>query len=291
MRILLDGQPAELAPLPLKSGGQAAVHEVLGGTGLVVKVYRDPPTADQERRLTQMMKLAPLGGRPTHEGQPPELAWPVALGRTPDGRLVGYAMRRFGEPGHVQLLGLFNRQSRLRHFPDRADWRFLLGVSFNLAFMTARMHHQNLVVGDFSANNVVVDRDGFVTFLDCDTIGFIDPGSGEDFPCLMLTPEYCAPERQQGGPASDRSDDFALAILVYQLLTAGNHPFGGIRHDSDSDTSVKENIAYSASYVVRPEAVTVPRGIIDPAVLPPSLLELARRAFGPGVGDPSARPT
>ncbi|GAA3191846.1 protein kinase domain-containing protein [Actinocorallia longicatena] len=289
-RILLGGRPVDLAAEPLKSGGQAAVFEVPGSPDLVVKVYRDDPTPEQERRLTRMMDLAPLGGRPTHEGQPPELAWPVELCRTPDGRFAGYAMRRFGEPGYVQLLGLFNRQSRLRHFPERADWRFLLGVSFNLSFMTARMHHQGLIVGDFSSNNVVVDRDGFITFLDCDSIGFTDPGTAEEFPCLMLTPEYCAPERQKGGPATEATDDFALAILIYQLLTAGNHPFGGVRHDSDSDTSVKDNIAYSASYVVRPEAVTVPRGIIDPAVLPPALLDLARRAFGPGVEDPSARP-
>jgi DNA-binding helix-hairpin-helix protein with protein kinase domain len=37
--------------------------------------------------------------------------------------------------------------------------------------------------------------------------------------------------------------------------------------------------------------VVVPRTVIDPLVLPPALLGLARRAFGPGVDDPAARPT
>ncbi|MQY10367.1 hypothetical protein SRB5_04750 [Streptomyces sp. RB5] len=289
--VLLGQEETRLAAEPLKSGGQAAVFPVLGAGHTVVKLYRDPPGPDQERRLERMLAMAPLGGRPVEAAQPPELAWPTALARGPRGEFLGYAMRSFGEPGHVQLVGLFTRAQRLRLFPPRTDWRFLLGVAWNLAFMTVRMHHEGLFVGDFSASNVVVDANGFVTFLDCDSIAFTDAATGEHFPCTMQTPDYSAPERQEGGPATAASDDFALAVLAYQLLTAGNHPFGGVPRDSDSQSTVKDNIASSASYVVRPEDIVVPRGVVDPSVLPPALLELARTAFGPGVLDVSARPS
>ncbi|WFB10650.1 hypothetical protein LRS74_29155 [Streptomyces sp. LX-29] len=289
--VLGDGVRVTLAELPLKGGGQAAVYPVVGDDGVVVKIYRERQDDAQERRLTRMLAMSPLGGRPTDRSQQPELAWPTAVARGADGEFLGYAMRRFGEPDHVQLVGLFSKAQRLRLFPERADWRFLLGVAWNLSFMTARVHHEGLVIGDFSSSNVVVDRNGFITFLDCDSIAFTDPVSGEPFPCLMHTTDYSAPERQAGGPASRESDAFALAVLVYQLLTAGNHPFGGVPHDSDADSTVKDNIAASISYVVKPERVTVPRGIIDPSVLPPALLDLARTAFGPGVTDPAARPT
>ncbi|MFC8515844.1 hypothetical protein [Streptomyces sp. NPDC057257] len=289
--VFLDGRRVTLAEHPLKGGGQAAVFPVEGDDHTVVKLYRDRPGPDQERRLTRMLAMSPLAARPTDASQPPELAWPTALARGPEGEFLGYAMHRFGEPGHVQLVGLFTRAQRLRLFPDRADWRFLLGVSWNLAFMTARMHHDNLVIGDFSSSNVVVDANGFVTFLDCDSIAFTDPVTGEAFPCLMHTTDYSSPERQAGGPATRASDDFALAVLVYQLLTAGNHPFGGVPHESTSESTVKDNIAASVSYVVRPELVVVPRGTVDPSVLPPELLTLARSAFGPGVHAPAARPS
>ncbi|MEV6104323.1 hypothetical protein AB0M28_06340 [Streptomyces sp. NPDC051940] len=288
--VLLGQEKVRLAAEPLKGGGQAAVFPVVGGDSTVVKIYRDPPGPDQERRLERMLAMSPLGGRPTEASQPPELAWPTALARSPQGEFLGYAMRRFGEPQHVQLVGLFTRAQRLRHFPPEADWRFLLGVSWNLSFMTVRMHHDGLYIGDFSANNVVVDTNGFVTFLDCDSIAFKDPATAEYFPCVMQTADYSAPERQEGGPATAQSDDFALAVLVYQLLTAGNHPFGGVPRDSDSQSTVKDNIASSASYVVRPADIIVPRGVVDPSVLPPALLQLAQRAFGPGVRDASARP-
>ncbi|MFD9795747.1 hypothetical protein ACFWXK_32885 [Streptomyces sp. NPDC059070] len=289
--VLLGGVPVVLAAAPLKGGGQAAVYTVEGHDGIVVKLYRDPPGPEQERRLNRMLTMAPLGGRPTDRSQRPELAWPTAPAHAPGGEFLGYAMQRFGEPEHVQLVGLFTRAQRLRLFHDRADWRFLLGVAWNLAFMTARMHHEGLVIGDFSSSNVVVDANGFITFLDCDSIAFTDAVTGELFPCLMHTTDYSAPERQAGGPATRASDDFALAVLVYQLLTAGNHPFGGVPHDSDADSTVQDNIAASISYVVRPERVVVPRGTVDPSVLPPGLLELARAAFGPGVTDAAARPT
>lgn len=290
LTVFLDGKPVVLAELPLKGGGQAAVYPVVGDDGIVVKLYREPPGPEQERRLMRMLTMSPLAARPTNASQPPELAWPTALARGPRGEFLGYAMRRFGEPQHVQLIGLFTRAQRLKLFPDRADWRFLLGVSWNLAFMTARMHYDNLVIGDFSSSNVVVDGNGFVTFLDCDSIAFTDPVTGEPFPCLMHTTDYSSPERQAGGPATRATDDFALAVLVYQLLTAGNHPFGGVPHDSASESTVKDNIAASCSYVVRPELVVIPRGTVDPSVLPPELLTLARTAFGPGVQAPAARP-
>ncbi|WP_028803044.1 hypothetical protein [Streptomyces sp. 142MFCol3.1] len=290
LTVFLDGKPVTLAELPLKGGGQAAVFPVVGDDGIVVKLYREPPGLEQERRLMRMLTMSPLAARPTDRSQPPELAWPTALARGPQGEFLGYAMRRFGEPDHVQVIGLFTRAQRLKLFPDRADWRFLLGVAWNLAFMTARMHYDNLVIGDFSSSNVVVDANGFVTFLDCDSIAFNDPVTGELFPCLMHTTDYSSPERQAGGPATRATDDFALAVLVYQLLTAGNHPFGGVPHDSASESTVKDNIAASCSYVVRPERVVIPRGTIDPSVLPPELLTLARAAFGAGVHAPAARP-
>lgn len=274
-----------------KGGGQAAVYPLADRPGTVVKLYREPQGPDQERRVERMLNLTPLGGRPTNTSQPPELAWPTAVVRGTGGEFLGYAMQRFGEPEHVPLTGLFTRAQRLRCFPPQTDWRFLLGVCWNLAFMTARMHHEGLVIGDFSSNNIVVDANGFVTLLDCDSIAFTDPASGEHFPALMQTADYSAPERQAGGAASQHTDNFALAVLVYQLLTVGNHPFGGVPHGSNSDSTIKDNIAASCSYVVHPESVTTPRNMVEPTVLPPALLALARQAFGPGVHRPESRPS
>ncbi|MEV6397170.1 hypothetical protein AB0M39_20740 [Streptomyces sp. NPDC051907] len=288
--VLLDGKPVVLLDPPLGTGLEAGVHPVEGADDLVVKVYYQPDDA-RERRLQRMLALDPLAGQPVDGGQPPELAWPVGLVHGQDGAFLGYGMSRFADPAHIQLTGLFSRDQRLRRFPPDADWRFLLGICWNLSFMTARLHHKGLVIGDFSAKNVVVDQRGFATFLDCDSIGFTDPDTREPFLATLHTPDYAAPERLRGGPGTVQSDDFALAVLIYQVLTAGYHPFGGVPRDSEDDVQISDNITASRSFVVRPESVVIPRGMLDPTVLPPALLALARQAFGPGVEDAAQRPT
>ena len=75
--VFLDGRRVTLAELPLKGGGQAAVFPVEGDTRIVVKIYRDTPGPDQERRLARMLTMSPLAARPTDASQPPELAWPT----------------------------------------------------------------------------------------------------------------------------------------------------------------------------------------------------------------------
>lgn len=270
--------------------GHAALYSIEGRADYVVRIYRDPPSPQQERKLRRMLTMSPLGSRPTRESPSLELAWPTALVQSPQGAVIGYALHRFGGPDQVPLAGLFTRSVRDRFLPQGTGWQFLLGVGWNLAFMVARMHSEGLVIGDLSSSNVVVDQRGFVTFLDCDSIGFTDPVTEEHFPSLMYTPDYCAPERQRGGQATAASDDFALAVLIYQLLTGGNHPYGGVPHGGASEATVDKNIASGISYVVYPDRVTPPRDTIDPAVLPPALLHLAQTAFGPGAGDPAKRP-
>jgi DNA-binding helix-hairpin-helix protein with protein kinase domain len=292
--VLVDGARLRLAARPLSQGAQARVFRVEDDDEVVVKLYREPPDPRLRRKLEAMAAMSPLDDGRTAPGQPPELAWPTGLARDADGRVLGYAMPVMDEPEHVRLVALFNRAQRLRLFPGHGDWGFLLGVAWNLAFMVERLHREGLVVGDFSSNNIVVDRDGFVTFLDCDSMAFASPATGEVFATRMYTGDYAPPERQTGAAASVESDDFALAVLVYQLLAAGSHPFAGVPRGShgegDEEATVQGNITAARSYVVRPERVHTPRGILDPRVLPPSLLELARLTFGTGVRDPAARP-
>ena len=64
-RILLTDRQVVLSELPLKSSGEAAVYTVVGDDDIVVKLYRDTPGPEQERRLERMLTMTPPGGRPT----------------------------------------------------------------------------------------------------------------------------------------------------------------------------------------------------------------------------------
>jgi hypothetical protein len=67
----------------------------------------------------------------------------------------------------------------------------------------------------------------------------------------------------------------------------------GVRHDAgeDDESGTMDNIRDGYCYLVRPEEMGLPSGAFDPGLLPPPILQLARRTFGEGHAIPSARPT
>jgi DNA-binding helix-hairpin-helix protein with protein kinase domain len=286
-------QRLTLSSRPLGQGGQATVFSVDADPSLVVKLYHEP-TAEIERRLESMLLLAHPDEFLLEDGTGhPALTWPSAMVTDVDsGQVIGYAMRRIGEPDFLPLGTLFNAIQRRRHFPD-ISWRFLVGLARNLAGLTAAIHDRELVLGDVSHANIMVSRNGYLSFLDCDSMQFTDPRSGERFLCEFLTPEYAAPElhRDAEQERSAATDNFSLAVLVCQLLLPGDSPHRGIRlggDDNHADTA--QNIIDGYSYLVHPEEMRLPAGTLDPALLPPPVLRLARRAFGDGHIDQAARP-
>ena len=88
-----------------------------------------------------------------------------------------------------------------------------------------------MVVGDVNSNNVVVHRDATTHLIDCDS--FQIPGAGGALHrCTVGVAEYQPPEFQ-GKDLSrlDRlpqHDLFGLAVMIFQLLFVGKHPFAGV---------------------------------------------------------------
>ncbi len=282
-----------LSPRALGAGGEATVFAVDGDPGLAVKLYHEP-SAEMERRLESMLLLAHPDEFLSEDGTGrPVLVWPSALVEdVGGGDVIGYVMRRVASPEYLPLGTLFDPVQRHQHFPA-ISWRFLVGLGRNLAGLTTALHERGLVLGDMSHANLVVSRDGYLCFLDCDSMQFTDPRFGDHFACRVLTAEYAAPELQtdDGGGRSPATDDFSLAILTCRLLLVGDHPFMGIRlGGSDEDADVARNIADGYSYLTRPTEMGLPAGTFDAGVLPPPVLDLAQRAFGEGPLDPDARP-
>jgi DNA-binding helix-hairpin-helix protein with protein kinase domain len=289
--VLLDGNEVALLG-PAHSGGEAEIFHVHDRPDLVVKIYRERIEGKDARRLARIVAMTPPSCQGGSANRSPELAWPSALVHAPNGAIIGYAMRYFGHPDHFPLAALLYRRARLRYFKHSVASGSLVRAGRNLASVVATMHRGGIVVGDLSDRNIVVDLKGFVTLLDCDSVSFTDPTTGEFFPSTVYTPDYCAPERFRGQQATKATDAFALAILLHLLLTAGSHPFAGVPVDDRSaEASIDQNIIDGQSYVVRGDRMIVPKWIPDPeTVLAPRLLEMFKAAFGPGLSDLAARP-
>jgi DNA-binding helix-hairpin-helix protein with protein kinase domain len=283
-----QGRTLELGRL-IGEGGEGVVYEVssaeAGGTALIAKLLLQPTVpAAVAGRLARLVRRgrSPRTAR-LLVGEPRRVAWPVetiqAIARGPTTeRLYGYLMpdmRRW----YLPLNYLLTPSLRVGDFPA-ASWDTSLAASASLAGLVADLHMGGYVIGDLKPENLWVDRLGNVGISDVDSFQFAD-ASGV-FPCHTQTPDYTAPERIISPDVlpTPATDAFVLAILIYQLLMDGLHPFYGIPADGIRYVSIDDNILHGRSRLVHPSSLRVILGSPPFSVLPRRLRELFARCFG-----------
>ena len=111
--------------------------------------------------------------------------------------------------------------SLLRHVgrvpPEKA-----LAIARQLSTGLAAAHERGVLHRDLKPANVLVDGDGHVRITD---FGIAILRLSHDVSMLTGTPGYMAPEqRRPGATLSERTDLYALGVVLYELVT-GRHPF------------------------------------------------------------------
>ena len=279
---------------PLGRGGEAQVYPIVGVPNRVAKIYA-PGKATQERAHKLAVMLANPPETPQSLSGHVPLAWPRSLlTRTDDAdAVVGFLMPR--AHAVAQVIDYYNPQQRLKFCP-LFDYRYLLRTARNLAATTRTVHAQGYVIGDLKHSNVLVTATALVTLVDIDSFQVRDPQTGRIYPCQVGTPDYTPAERRydlsSDVPLTPEHDLFALAVLIFQLLMEGTHPFAGVYTGEGEPPSFEERIAaghfpYGANTgPFRPGRRTTPPF----EILPPTLQALFLRCFEAGHADPTARP-
>lgn len=123
------------------------------------------------------------------------------------------------------LYGILTRKSLFPH----GDFRFLIEVARNAAIATDRLHKKRIVIGDVSGRNLMVRDNATVCWIDADS--FIIGNPGFDIICDLATPDWTPPELQANRHSkiarTPEHDTFGLAVIIFQLLMLGRHPFQG----------------------------------------------------------------
>ncbi len=84
----------------------------------------------------------------------------------------------------------------------------------------AAAHRAQVVHRDLKPSNILVDGAGEVKLLDFGIAKVLGPETGEaTFTASPMTPLYASPEQIRGLPATERTDVYALGLLLYELLT------------------------------------------------------------------------
>src|SRR5262250_3136852 len=201
-------------------GAEGEVCEIQDRSDLVAKIYHEPPPPEKAEKLVALSRLG-------HERLFNLSAWPVSTLRdAPDGAVVGFVMKRIS--GAEEVHALHSPKSRLQKFPE-ASWAFLIYVAANIARAVAAIHEHGFVIGDLNPKNILVTRKATVYLLDVDSFQVM--ADGKTYRCDGGFPEYTPPELQ--GVAfrmvdrTQEHDYFGLAVVIFQLLFMGRHPFSG----------------------------------------------------------------
>ncbi len=269
----------------LGSGGQGQVRMAEGGR-LAVKLLKKGTSPDERLRLERQLafvKRLDLRDLP--------VARPEKLLREP---WLGYVMELLSE---MEPLG--NLAVPPPEAPSVLDWytqtgslRRRLRLLARCARVLSQLHGKGLVYADLNPDNVLISRDASYSetwLVDIDNLSY---QSSPIFPYLQRL-GYSAPEviAHKSG-VNSLSDDFSLAIIVFETLTLV-HPFVG-DHVEDGDVELMQ-AAYKGKlpWVGSRDdhSNSAERGIPRVSVLSRRLGELAETAFGAGLHDPLSRPS
>jgi len=160
------------------------------------------------------------------------------------------------------------------------------------------LHDRDYVIGDLNETNVLVAPTALVTVIDADSFQVTErhPGRITFYPCPVGRPEYTPPELQgRHFPDEVRrpeQDTFALAVLIFQLLMDGSHPFRSVWLGPGEPPPLEEKIARGwFPYARQPCGPVRPPPGLALDRLHPALAALMLRCFVTGHGNPQRRPS
>ena len=277
------GRAVALGP-EIASGGEGSVHTVAGDPHRLAKVYKKPASQQTAEKLRLMLStLATPGVRSI-------AAWPSDL-LLRNGAVAGFLMPRL--VGFEPVQHLYNPAQRLKYFP-RAGWRFVVNAARNCAGAFDEVHKTGCLVGDVNQSNVLVSANTEIRLIDCDS--FQVTSAGRQYLCEVGVAHYTPPELQgQNLRTVGRTinhDCFGLAVLMFQFLLVGRHPYAGV-YLGPGDLAFEDAIReFRFAYGPRSRAVQMDPPPFTPTLsdIPPELATLFCRAFEKGSDGPNARP-
>jgi DNA-binding helix-hairpin-helix protein with protein kinase domain len=232
-RVRIGGKPATLSRR-IGRGGEGDVYLVADQPDVAVKLYTVDALGDRPAKIHALVS-ARLGEKE------PLVAFPLAEVTSNSGKFVGFAMRLIA--GCKPLHELYAPGSRKLHFPQ-ADFRFLVRTAANVARAVAAVHRNGCVIGDINHSGILVSPKAMVALIDADSFQVMT--SAGQFLCKVGVPEYTPPELQgkslAGVMRTPNHDAFGLAVVIFQLLFMGRHPFVGTVRRGDIPP-IHENIA------------------------------------------------
>lgn len=276
----------------LGGGGEGQIYALPQNPLLVAKVFHEPQDIHHNKLLT--MLEYDLHDPMRQQGHT-SIAWPVdlLLSQNQKRNVVGYLMPRVNQMRPIFVY--FNPASRLRECP-LFNYQYLYRTARNLASAMHTLHQAEIIIGDVNESNILVSASALVTLVDTDSFQIIQKNRNQVFRCPVGKPQFTPPELQGKNFSSfDRQpehDLFGLAVLIFQLLMEGTHPYDGVyQFSGDAPLHESRIAAGHFPYHLTKKCPYKPKPTAPPfEILPAEIQKLFLLCFEEGHRDPKRRP-
>ncbi|MCW3835764.1 hypothetical protein ACFQ1E_05460 [Sphingomonas canadensis] len=237
-----ERRPVTLGPL-LGEGAAGKVYSIVEMRGAAAKIYHGAAARQYEAKVDAMLASPPDLPPATHRGIAyPQIAWPQAKLFDRSGRFVGFLMPEIDFARSTSLVNLLQKSSRrVEKLSEYYGYRVL--VARNLASVFAELHRAGHHMIDMKPANLrFYPAVSWMAVVDTD--GFSIQGRGGRIGAEQVSDDYIAPESWQRSPGElgIEQDLFALAVIIFQLLNNGVHPFSGGSGSGDQATDLQTRI-------------------------------------------------
>lgn len=291
----LDGYRKVYLGQEIGHGAYAGVYEIDTTPSsdveapLLAKLYVDKPRDDIEMFIqavydTGLGYIGPHLKRESLEVMQKKAHYAVAaplhlVKYSQDGEVVGVAVRQLDNDRFIAISDYYR-------MPLVDELTVSLIAAIRLVLLVTDIHKRGFVIGDFSASNILIDREGHVAIIDCDS--FLLAGSGSHGQRADVTINWRAPECKGTQRLTFASDIFVLGLHISKLLFSGIGAFDA-PDPKNPDGTPQTNIDANRSWlwdedIDTPDMIAQSRGLSD---LPPRLQASLRAALSQ---NPDLRP-
>ena len=278
----------------IAGGGEGDIYSLVGDIYHAIKIYKDPKPIHEEK-IGVMVRSSLVDSD--------LVTWPQVMIYSEDGRFKGYLMNRIHGGVPISDVYQFGTKTKTKDMP----WSHHIIIGINLCCALDEVHEAGHVIGDFNPNNMFINlKSGHVKLVDTDSY-HIQEGN-KTYRCTVSIANYLAPEitkkMKKGDTLSTvdlptftkETDNFALAIHLFQLLMNGAHPYqGALKQDAPSDIDlpkIRNNILSGTVPQINPNSEYMIAPSYSPPFqwLPTSIKILFQKAFIAGTENPKLRP-
>ena len=243
-------------PQKIGEGATATVFKVnFEDQNWAAKVYK-PEKTNELKKLEAMISSPPPNLSIEEDGKTfVQYTWTKYLLNDSKDKCCGYLMPYIDEESTNALDSYYDPVlvKRLSGIAQSA-LSFRIEIAMNLCDLIHNLHSLSHYFIDIKPQNIRVYRETKkVVLMDCDGYSIKNTkGNPDRFPAELISTDYISPEvlKNNLSPKNlgEEQDKYGLAVLLFQLLNRGTHPFQGIVQNANVQVSTNDERASLGLY-------------------------------------------